>query len=418
MNTPACTLALDRLERARTHLREIAPPTLWEAVETLLSDLHRSMTDTGHLMPLRSVRVRYRRHLSPAFSSHLDDLLRTNPAQASVAFWRQSLDFDEILGDASSMHRFGAALGHHWRRALDAGQQRLGTSAADTVRELAFLLGGWRRPERVKAGSDHPFQGEAQFRRSAVERLHHEEAPYCELCWRLTEKDARLEHDAGRTKHEDLARFSGRFCSWHTTTEGSRYWTDRRRKSRFSELIEAICREDVHYRSRFQAPADDACWQRVVTADPAMFHADGLGRLPAANLYQMRIRMVAYLMTQRLPIQVTKALEIVELQRGAKASGNELLSLAQIGEHLKVSRSEVLRRLSIGGAIDPEPRSAILRWWPFSENLPEGCIPLRPHLYQGVPRSDWQSLVSAWVDGLYGSRPSTLWKGMEAWKLL
>jgi hypothetical protein len=417
MNTTACADALARIEKTQARLRKAAPHPLLQTIEALLDDLHSHMKASGRLMPLRSARVRFRHHLKPAFAQHLEDLSRASIAQASVAFWRQGLDLDEVLSDPDLLHHFGAALGHHWRKVPDTNQQRLGASTADTVRELAFLLSGWRRPERVKAGSDRALRGGAQFRRSAVERLHHEEAPYCELCWRLTERDARLERDAGLTPHADLAALSGRFCSWHTPTEGSRYWTDRRRKNRFSELIEAIYQEDDHYRSRFRAPVDDACWERITAADPAMLHARERGRLPAANLYQMRIRLVAYLMTQRLPAQAARAVEIIELQREAKAGGNELLSLAQIGVHLDVSRSEVLRRLSIGGAIDPEPRSALLRWWPFSENLPARCIPLRPALHQSAQRSDWQELASAWVKELYGALPSTSWKGMEAWKL-
>ena len=98
-----------------------------------------------------------------------------------------------------------------------------------------------------------------------------------------------------------------------------------------------------------------------------MLHLALRNTLPISPL-QMSVRKIAYRIAMFRPQQIARAIEIGELQREALERTGRKLMQTEIATRLGVTKQEVSRRMKIGGCVDFNRNSLLLRWWPF-DNL-------------------------------------------------
>ena len=325
----------------------------------------------GRLLPARTVANLCHHHLIPGLVTAVDGVTNASGAQDLLDHCASPHGIERVVRHPRYFHWFIDRLYRFLRPSAVGRDEAKLEAIIDTLKEVAFFLGSWPRPRKVTAREDRGLRGGQQRLRSAEERAWLPEWPYCELCWKLSQRAQRLERDAGQTHADQLKALNERFCADHTPQPGTDYWKAHETQDRFRNLVRRIHGEMASnkvYRQRFISPEDEVLWRRMRVVSMREVAKVTTRDLPPISALQMRVRYVAFEIARHLPRQIENALQVASLQREAIAQTGKLPTLEALGAWLGVTKQAVSARMSkMSGFADFEVVSPHLRWWPFDE---------------------------------------------------
>ncbi len=330
-------------------------------VERLLEAVQERTRAEARRLPQRSVKLLALEHVAPAFEAVASDLVNGDcaPSQACVR---------AAIAEPRRLHLLMRALARQLRAAGVADE--VSSALIETMRSVGHFVSDWPDTKRVVPESERGHKGASRRLRHVEARTNLHDWPYCELCWRLSQSAEHLEQHAGQFEEPFVRELSGRFCADHARATGTLYRRDQKNKGRFQELVRVIYEEissDAAYRALFEFPSRDAeIWARFSSEPSEALHLALRNALPISPL-QMSVRKIAYKIAMFRPQQIARAIEIGELQREALESTGRKLTQPEIAARLGVTKQEVSRRMKIGGCVDFNRRSPLLRWWPFDD---------------------------------------------------
>lgn len=351
MEASGTPIAIDNLCDAR----------LAAGVERLLDAVQKRTRTEARRLPQRSVKLLALEHVAPVFEAVASDLANGDcaPSQACLR---------AAIAEPRRLHLLMRALARQLRAAGVADE--VSNALVETMRSVGHFVSDWPDTKRVVPESERGHKGASRRLRHVEARTNLHDWPYCELCWRLSQSAEHLEQHADRFEESFSRELSERFCADHARVSGTLYRRDQKNRGRFQELVRAIYEEissDAAYRALFDLPGRDADWVWS-SSDPSeeMLHLALRNALPISPL-QMSVRKIAYKIAMFRPRQIARAIEIGELQREALESTGRKLTQREIAARLGVTKQEVSRRMKIGGCVDFNRSSPLLRWWPFDD---------------------------------------------------
>lgn len=402
----------------RVHADVQCDPHLAHAIDTFFDAIESRTRTDGKRLALRSISQLCQRHVSPSLEACVARFCGVGDARRVLEYCTPH-PFDEAFGDAKRLHRLADRLYEFLRPVVLRNEDDKFAGLVGTLHNLAAFLASWPSPQRITTKHEQGMKGGNRRLRSAEELLSLADWPYCELCWKLSQRAARLERDAGQTRSSLLSGLSERFCTDHVPEAGTRYWSSQRTKDRFGLLVQKVHEEiaaNPAYRQRFVSTEADVAWQatQCVTADTM---EQWLSRdLPPISPLQMRARFLAHEISRRLPRQIANALQIDSLQCEAVAKTGALPTLGEVAAKLGMTKQAVWQRMRIGGLADSAAESPHLRWWPFDNFGLHGNQP-RPTADSEGGQIEWHAPVWAYLRGIYPSLQSVNWKPIKAFKL-
>ena len=354
------------------------------------------MRSKGNRMPIRSVAKLLVSHVEGAFEEAVAQITGGSNVRALTLRWFGPKGMRSVVNSFDQFHKVLKVANMQLRDFTSANEGVSGLIG--TMREVVFFLQQWPPSRRVVPRHEQGRKGASVRLRSAEERHFLPDWPYCELCWKLSQRAAHIEGsgcEAGSLRDKCL---NERFCEDHARETGSLYRRDSRNRERFEDVTQAIYAEigkDSSFRLRFTSPGDGLIWSVAKSLDHKAFESLALRDLTPVSLLQLNVRYVAYQIATRRPRQIDKAVEIASLQRDAFASTGRKLTLTEIAQRIGVTKMEVSRRLGLGGCIDLERTSPLLFWWPFDNLAGDNIFQVKtPRSVKAQSlRENWKSIV-------------------------
>lgn len=405
----------------RIRVAEGCDPHLSRAINGFHDAIELRSRAEGRRLPARTVANLCHHYLIPGLVAAVDGVTNASGAQGLLDHCASPHGIERAVRHPRHLHQFIDRLCRFLRPSVVGRDEAKLEAIIDTLREVAFFLASWPRSMKVTAKEDRGLKGGRQRLRSAEERAWHAEWPYCELCWKLSQRAQRLERDAGQTRPGQLDVLNERFCAEHVPKPGTDYWKAQETKDRFRFLVRCIYEEmasNQAYRRRFISPEDEVAWSRMQGVSVGEMEKVTARDLPSISALQMRVRYVASEIARHLPRQIENAIQVASLQRETIAQTGRLPTREAIGARLGVTKQAVSARMSkMSGFADFEAASPHLRWWPFDELESKDAIRLRPAVKGKDQQARWHSIVSEYLREIYPSLPSVNWRPIAALKL-
>lgn len=405
----------------RIRVAEGCDPHLVQAIEDFHDAIELRSRIEGRRLSAGLVANLCHHHLIPGLVSAVDGVTNASGAQSLIDHCASPHGIAWAVRHPRHLHQFIDRLCRFLRPSVAGRDEARLETIIDTLREVAFFVASWPRSKKVTAREDRGLRGGRQRLRSADERLWLAEWPYCELCWKLSQRAQRLERDAGQTLPGQLDAMSERFCADHVPKPDTDYWKAQEAKGRFRFLVRCIYEEmasNQAYRRRFISPEDEMVWGKIQRVSTGELEKVAARDLPSISALQMRVRHVAFEISRHLPRQIENAIQVASLQREAITLTGRLPTREAIGVRLGITKQAVSARMSrMSGFADFEAVSPQLRWWPFDGLDSKDAVRLRPAVKGKDQQAGWHSVVSEYLREIYPSLPSVNWRPIEVLKL-